>query len=121
MTPLQPCGKRALTDYDNLTAVEALRFSTLMFQVITVWEERFYALKDADLPAWAATTSEIGQREIVSLPGFRKWYKVRGHWLSPAYRASLEGDMRVEAPDVAPFYRGGADTPPEEDGPKVAS
>ncbi len=113
--------QKGLADCDTLTSIESLRFSTLMFQVITVWEERFYALKDTDLPGWAATASEVGQREIVSLPGFRRWYQVRGHYLSPAYRASLEAAMDAEPETVAPFYRSRREGSTEEDGRNVAS
>jgi hypothetical protein len=114
--------QKGLADYDKLTSVESLRFSTLMFQVVTVWEERYYALKDSDLPEWAATTSQIGQREIVSLPGFRRWYELRGHWLSPEYRAAIESDMALSSASVAPFYLPEDEVEPGgQDGPAVAS
>ena len=53
---------------------------------------------------WAAFSDPISRPEVVSLPGFAKWWADRGHWFTPEFREVVEKEMREGVQRVASFY-----------------
>jgi hypothetical protein len=96
--------QRGLMDPESLSIQEYYRFSTFLIQITTLWEEAFYAGLDEDVERWATYSDSIARPETVGLPGYQRWYALRGHWFTPEFREVVEAEMKLEAGNLPSFY-----------------
>lgn len=96
--------RRGMADPDSLTPAEAVQLSALLLQLTAVWQESFYAQKRRDVPPWAGYQGNASRREILTLPGFARWYEQRREWLSPAFRTHLDEEIRSGSAAPSPLY-----------------
>lgn len=89
--------RRGLMDLSSLTPEEAIRFSTMMQQLMNLMEELHYAESSDEVTGWVGGAFKTGAPEIMGLPGFKSWFEQRGNWLTPEFRAIVES-MMSDAP-----------------------
>lgn len=93
---------RGLMDFDSLDPAERISFSSLMLNVVYTWEEAYHAAEFGQLDAFAFDRTLGPRQEIVNLPGFQTWWKLRKPWVGPEFREFLDGQMHD--PEFSPMY-----------------
>jgi hypothetical protein len=78
---------------EGLSEDESGQFHALVNQLAYNWMMIFHLAKSEELEAWVLESYGASRRDIANAPGFQRWYTVRKHWLSKAFRAELESEF----------------------------
>lgn len=86
--------RRGMAADSDLTEDEVVRFHAQVLELALMWQRGFHMSEASDLESWMMTTLSTGRSHMVTAPGFRRWFEVRGSWLTPEFRQVLEREMR---------------------------
>lgn len=100
-------------DYDNLDAVDQVRFRALMNALFRGLEQQFHLRREGalDEEEWAAVENLI--LDFASLPGVQRYFAERGQWYTPGFLEvvwrSTPLEARPKGVPMAEQYRPGTD------------
>lgn len=63
------------------------------------YEELFYYQRDGAIDEWAWESATAPIRQVMSTPGFRDWWQIRGEWFSPDFQAYINRLVAMSLPD----------------------
>ena len=94
---------RGLSGLEALESDEELvRFSSMLLQAFSTYEEVFHYRKTGTIEDWAWTHASAPLDHFMRTPGFQQWWERRSDWFGDEFRAFLE-DRMPERP--APWWK----------------
>lgn len=82
---------RGVADFDALSAVEKLRFSSYFGRLMKITESLYSQSIDKTLDQMTWRGFERAIRDLIVLPGSQKWWKTRQHWYNDDFQAFVAG------------------------------
>lgn len=80
---------------ESLTADELGQFGALLTQMTYDWMRLYHLSQEGVVEPWVVHSNRATRRDIVSAPGYQRWYEQRKHWLTDEFRTTLEGEMTL--------------------------
>jgi hypothetical protein len=80
--------RRGMMDDPDLNPDELSQLSALFMQMTTAWMRQFEFEGDIAFESQAAI-----RRQVVSTPGYRKWFSERQDWVDGVFREQIQRDM----------------------------
>ena len=82
---------KGLSDFDELSAVDKLRFSAFFGRIMKITESLHVQLFNKTLDPITWRSFERAVRDLISMPGSQKWWQTRKHWYSDEFQALVAG------------------------------
>lgn len=82
---------KGLSNFDELTDVEKLRFSTYLGRVLKISESLHVQLLTGTLDKMMWRGIERVLRDIMPQPGAQAWWKTRQHWYTDEFQGLIGG------------------------------
>ena len=82
---------QGLADFDELSAVEKLRFSSYFGRLMKITESLYTQSINRTLDKMTWRGFERAIRDLIVLPGSQVWWKTRQHWYSDDFQAFVAG------------------------------
>lgn len=68
---------KGLLDFDNLSSSEQVRFHTLAYQMMALFERFFYLNRTGEVDRYIAEPNAHTRRAMVAAPGLQAWFSKR--------------------------------------------
>jgi len=81
---------RGLQSFDDLNAVEKLRFGSALGRVFVLSEGLYFFYLDRALSAELWKTFEQTTADLIAYPGAQAWWATRKHWHTAKFRALVD-------------------------------
>ena len=98
---------RGISNPDTLDHTEQGRLHAFLMASTRYWAEEYHASRSGDLPGWAGHQLAAARRDIISSPGFRRFFEVRRDWVDPEFRSALESEIQIAAAEAREYRPAG--------------
>jgi hypothetical protein len=82
---------RGLQSFDDLSAVEKLRFGSALGRLFVLSEGLYLFYLDGALAEELWKTFEQTTADLIAFPGTQAWWAIRKHWHTAKFRALVDG------------------------------
>ncbi len=108
---------RGLSGLDALKDDEELvRFSSMLLQAFSTYEEVFHYRKTGVIEDWAWTHTSASFDHMMRTPGFQQWWQRRSDWFGEEFRAFLSERMPETTGALVEDFKLEAQTPSRPSG-----
>ena len=89
---------KGVTDFESLTPLERLRFSSHAGRIVRVLEGLYVHKTERRLEEEAWNAIHRAVEDVFSYPGLRAWWSTRNHWYTDAFRDYMNRFMERDFP-----------------------